>query len=236
MKSRLRLPSRRRAVGVCGCLCVLAASFAGAQQQGPQYDAAKIEKAWEGQARFVAGQLGLAEDQTSQLVDTYTSARQSYNEAARSRSGEGGQPDWRARAEQAREARGKLEESLKGFLNDDQASQAVASLGTFNRRWDVMVVTLQDMNLDEEKMKQAMAAATNYIVEVDKLMSSTAPDRRREAFAQSRELREKLDEEMGKVLTPEQMKTWSDATALRRGPGRGPRPADAPSSGSSSNT
>ena len=129
--------------------------------------------------------------------------------------------------------RGKLETALKAFLTPEQATQAGSILGTFNPRWDMMVNALDGMGLEEKVKADAMKAVTGFVAESAKAREAAGDDRNA-ARAKTMELREKLDGELGKILSADQLAKWKESTAFRRGGGGGARrdsPGDAPAAG-----
>jgi hypothetical protein len=191
----------------------------------------KMAKAWALEAKTVAQDLGLPAELTAKLVDAYKAARESQMAAVAAKLGQGrGQRDFAAIREVAQAEKAKFETALKGFLNPEQTTKALAVLGTFNRRWDLMAAALDGMNLDEKKMAEAMKLVAGYVAESDKAMQAAMASGNRESMRETgTKLKEKLDGDMAKILSAEQMTKWNEATARRGGPGRpGGQPAPAP--------
>lgn len=180
------------------------------------------EKAWEIQANSVAKSLSLSADQTTKLVKAYKEARESYIKAFEALRGEqGSQRDRGKFMEVGKAEKAKFEAAIKGFLKPEQLSAALSSLGSFNRRWDSMVMALDGMKLDEKKMAEAMKLVIDFVVEQDKLMQTMASGGDFQAMREKmRPLREKLDTDMAKVLSADEMTKWTEATQMR---GRGGR-------------
>jgi hypothetical protein len=176
------------------------------------------------EAKAVAKELALADDVTTKLVDAYKAAREGQMTALRAKRTEGGgQGNWGVLREVTQAERGKLETALKGFLNEDQTAKALATLGTFNQRWDMMTMALDGLKLDEAKGAEAMKLVMAYVTDSDKIMKdalAAGETERTAAREKSRALKQKLDEDLGKILTAEQVKTWTEATTMRRGGGR----------------
>ena len=128
--------------------------------------------------------------------------------------------------------RGKLETALKAFLTPEQATQAGSILGTFNPRWDMMVNALDGMGLEEKVKADAMKAVTEFVAESAKAREAAGDDRNA-ARAKTMELREKLDGELGKILSADQLAKWKESTAFRRGGGGSRResPGNTPAAG-----
>ncbi len=185
----------------------------------PQIDPEKMKKAIELESAVVAQDLGLPAEQAKKLTEAYSAARKSYMEAMRA-SRSGGRPDPGAMRAVSAAERGKLEAALKGFLTPEQTTKALATLGSFNRRWDQMVLCLDGMNLDEKAKKAAMKLVTDYVATSAKALEAAAAAN---DFASMREtsmkMKQTLDTEMAKLLSADQMKRWSEETEMRGGRG-----------------
>lgn len=177
--------------------------------------------AWELQAKAVAAQMKLNDEKTAKLVDAYKAARASHQKARDEKLGEGG-----PRSREAYEAmravteaeRAKFETALKAFLTPEETQKAMATLGSFSRRFDQLVVVLEGMKLDKEKQAQAMDVLLAYVAETGTMMTQAGPDADREALrAKMQAAQEKMNAEMAKVLTEEQMAKWREASSRRRG-------------------
>lgn len=186
---------------------------------------AQNEKAWELQAKTVAKELALSDDQTGKLADAYKAARNSHLAAVASLRGQqtgGGRGDMRAFQAANEAERAKFESAIKAFLNEEQTAKALASLGTFNRRWDAMVIVLAEMKLEEKANEEAMKLVAGHVAEASKAMLEARESGNMEAARETnRKLREQLDAGLGKILNAEQMAKWNEATAMRAGDRRG---------------
>jgi hypothetical protein len=226
--------SRKVAVTVAGALA-LALGCAGAfAQPGPgTMDPAVRAKVWEAQAMSVAQSLALDADQAKKLVAAYQAARESHTKAMMAQMKPGERPDFGALREVNQAEKAKFETAIKAFLNPEQTTKALTTLGAFSRRWDPMTEAIVDMKLDEKVQAEAMKVCADYVAESDKLMQAAAASNDMQAIrGQMAPLREKLDAAMAKILSADQMTKWKEATAMRRG-GRGmgsraPAPAPAP--------
>jgi len=187
-------------------------------RRGPQLDPEKAQAAWTLAARGVANELGLSKKDTSQLIDAYKAARESYQKAMQGMiAGGGARGSREARQELITNEQGKLETALKGFLSDKQAAEAIASLGTFNGEWDRMLDVLAGFKLDDEKLFKTLALVRTYVVDFDKARSSAMASQDWESMRTAREeLKGKLDSGIAEVLSKEQLATWNEATAPRR--------------------
>ncbi len=232
MRTRSRVKPMQLAItclGIAALALCGAASYAQAPGGGPGGQGLSPEvqaQAWALQAKAVAKELALADDVTPKLVDAYKAARESQMTALRAKmtegGGQGGLGNWEALREITKAERGKLETALKGFLKEDQTAKALGTLGTFNRRWDAMTMVLDGLKLDEAKGAEATKLVMAYVMDSDKIMQDAfaagATDRTA-ARDKSRALKQKLDENLGKVLSAEQLKTWTEATTMRGGGG-----------------
>ena len=196
---------------------------------GPALSPEISAKCWDLEAKFVAADLGLSAEQAGKVAEVYKAARQGHQAAMQAKMTPGQRPDFGAMMEVNKAERAKLEAALKGLLTPEQAGQAIASLGSFNRRWDPMVATLDGMNLDEKTKSAAMKLVLGFVVESDKaLQAMVAPKDFQVMRDTSRKLKENLDAEMAKALSAEQATKWQEATGFHGGqnaPRRGAPPA-----------
>lgn len=183
---------------------------------------------WQAQATIVAEDLGLSPELTAKLVDAYKTNREGQMaamEALRKEAGEDQRPD-REKMQAALKAEGaKLEPAVKAFLNPEQTAKVMATLSSSAMRWQNMAVALQEMKLESKVKAQAVKLVLAYVVEFDKAMQGAGQGDREAIRTSLRTLKEKLDADMAKILTPEQSTKWNESTAMmraggmRRGPG-----------------
>ena len=227
------------AVLLAACSLVLYCTGAFAQGRGPGGPPGfleKNEKAWEIEAKTVAQGIGLAAEPSKKLVDAYKAARESHIAAFRETMGQGGRPEPGKRMEITKAEAAKFETALKGFLKPEEVTKAMASLGTLNTRWDRMVTVLDGMNLEEKPRAEAMKLVEQNVAETGKIMQGAAAGGDFQAMREKMApLRDKLDADLAKVLSADQMAKWKEATTMRGGQGRGagpgaggPPPAAAP--------
>jgi len=216
-------------------LLICTVAFAQAPPAGappPPPSPEEAAKIWALQAADVAKSIGLTPELSTKLSDAYKAARESYSAAMDALRGQGQEArrDFGKMRELGVAEKGKFGEVLKGFLDADQTAKVLATLGSFNRRWDSMVSALMGMGLDEASMSKAMGLVTGYVAESDKIMQGVTEGGDFQAVREKAQaLREKLDTDMGTVLSPEQVTKWKEATAMR---GRQPRlPGGAPAPG-----
>jgi hypothetical protein len=216
------------AVLLAACSLVLCCTGAFAQGRGPGGSPGfleKNEKAWEMEAKTVAQGIGLAAEPSKKLLDAYKAARESHIAALREAMGQGGRPEPGKRMEVNKAEAAKFETALKGVLKPEEVTKAMASLGTFNSRWDRMVTVLDGMNLEEKPKTEAMKLVEQHVVESGKAMQAAAASNDFQSIREkSMQLREKLDADLAKVLSAEQMTKWKEETAMRGGAGRGAGP------------
>jgi hypothetical protein len=185
----------------------------------------------EAQSNSVAKSLSLNDEQSKKLLDAYKVSRESIAKAVQAAMAAGGGAGGGAAFRELMTAeRGKLETALKAFLTPEQATQASAILGSFNRGWDQMVNVLDGMGLEEKVKADAMKAVTGFVAESAKAREAAGGDR--DAMrAKSQELREKLDGELGKILSADQLAKWKESTVFQRGGGGRRDRGDAPAAG-----
>ncbi len=218
-------------------------------QPGPGREALAPEKAkaaWELEATGVAKHLGAKDEQVKDVVKAYSEARTSHGaameklrkeqmdkaEKARKEGGGDENSPGRGRGGMGPEAqkamedlnkteREKLHKALGATLSAEQATKAIASLGTFNRGWDNMVDTIAGFKLDAGKQTTSLDAIETFVVEQAKARESAAGDREAMRTAMQ-DARKKLLDVMKKTLTEEQLTKFEAAMGGGRGPGGGP--------------
>jgi hypothetical protein len=188
----------------------------GGAVRGGQLAPEKAKAAWELQARHLAQDLGLNDEQTKNIVAAYVDVREKHAESMRQlmekmREGRGSDADEnpQARRDELQKAFGdlntadreKLQAELAKSLNADQVSKAMVPLGSFSANWDMMVSTVSGFNLDQEKNKKAMDLMQSFVTMVTKIGEETEPEARRDANQQART---KLSDEMKAILTEDQ--------------------------------
>ncbi len=175
-------------------------------------------KAWETQAKTVAASLTLSAEQTTKLVEVYRAARDSHTTAADAVAGPAERPDLRKMRQVNQAERAKFETALQGFLNQEQTEKALLTLGSFFRRWDGMVEVLEGMHLADKPREEVLKLTADYVAQWNKAMQVAIASGNKESMReQANELKDKLDAEVAKFLSPEQMAKWTDATG-KRGP------------------
>ncbi len=222
----------RNAIIAAAAMCIVLGCVAAMAQGGPP-SIANPDQVWEGEAKAVAKDLSLSAEQTGKLVEAYKAARVSHQTAMREKMSQrqGGRPDFSGFVAIADAEKAKLETALKGFLNADQTTKAMAILGTLSRRWDSMVAVLDSMGLDEKTKAAAMKVTMASAIESEAMMRSAMSGQDRGAMRDKfLETRNKLNAEMAKVLNPDQMAKWNEAMSAQRGGRRGAPPAPAPES------
>lgn len=221
--SELRM-SKVFGVGALAFCCVAAwAQGPGGGGPGGGLSPEDRAKAWDLEARAVAADLSLSAEDTTKLVDAYKAARESQAAVMRERmsSGGGDRRDPSAMIEANKAERDKLKAALAAFLKEEQVDKALAALGGFNRRWDTMTLALENLGLEGEKKAEATKLVMAYVAESDKAMQEAMAGGDWESMrTKGRTMREELDAKLGKVLSPEQLAKWKEATAMRGG---GPR-------------
>lgn len=125
--------------------------------------------------------------------------------AARSRTPSESQ---KATAEVLKTEQDKLKTALTKFLSEDQVNKAMASLGSFDRNWDVIVNTIADFNLGEAKTAEALHPVHAYVSSIHTPRISGSGDAGRTT---NRQARQDLIDAMKKVLSQEQMDKFQQA-------------------------
>ena len=180
------------------------------QQLAPE----KAKAAWEWQARSVAEAFKLTDGDAGRVTEIYVVARQQLVVASRENRREAGER--RAREDRAREdrpeagegdgrrrgqrplgfgmnpelltkARADLETGLAWVLDAEQLKPAMASLGSFNRQWDIMVDAILGFELGTEKTLAALEPVRVYVALFYTLREAGDRQAMREDLADARE-------------------------------------------------
>ena len=123
-----------------------------------------------------------------------------------------------------KEAREKLEASLKGVLDEKQMVQAMASLGTFNGRWDQYVRIVVGFQLKEKKQDNVLRILNQWNIDLVRAMREEgAADQdwdwlmKNQALIQAKQasIKKDLDAALAKALSTEELTVWSAATTPR---------------------
>lgn len=191
---------------------------------GPRLEVEDAQAAWDLQAKSVAKDIGLGKKQANKLSEAYAAARKNHQAAMQElrESSGGGRGNFQAHRELSDEERGKLENALKGVAKDGQIEKVLASLGTFDRRWDRLTHTLAGFELESGTLQKAMSLTIAYVsgsyAARQEALESGDREGMREIF---REHQSELNDGMAKVLSEEDYTKWTEATQRR---GRGGRP------------
>lgn len=213
--------------GVAAILCAAALLCVPALAQRPGgfgggFNPEELAKAWGVEASSVAKSLSLNEEQSKKLLDAYKASRESLGKAMadlRSGGSDGGGREAFRKA--VTDERAKFETALKGFLDADQTSKVLASLGSFDLRFDLMTNSLAGLGLEEKAMADAMGVVSAYIAESAKAREAAGGDRDKMRET-AKPLRDKLDADLGKILTAEQVAKLQELPGFRLGgPGGG---------------
>jgi Spy/CpxP family protein refolding chaperone len=177
---------------------------------------------WKTEAKGIAADLGLSKEQRGKLTDVFIAARKSQRDAVRALPEEADRVKSRAAIEAVNlKERAALAKAVKGILTDEQAVKALPLLGSFNHRWDSMVKTLSELKLEKEKMNASLKLVGSFVTAYDKARQEAAASGSRFSSSVTKDLKAKLDAGMAAQLTPEQLKTWNEATAGGKAPATG---------------
>jgi uncharacterized protein YeaC (DUF1315 family) len=214
---------------IAALICAGAVAQPGGGREGPltPETTAKAETL---EVTTVSQSLSLPADKMAKLAEAYKTARESHAAAMRAMMKPGERPDFSAMQQTTKAETAKFETAIKAFLTPEQTATALATLGTFNRRWDRMVLVIDGMGLAEKPRDEVMKVVMNSVAESSKAMQAMTASTDREAMrTQQEKMRENLDASLAKVLSEDQMKKWKEETSFRpRGPRMGPGNAPAP--------
>ncbi|MBI2424101.1 MAG: hypothetical protein HYV27_14820 [Candidatus Hydrogenedentes bacterium] len=220
----------------------------GGRGGGPQISKEDLAAVFTLQAKGVATELGLNEENTGKLVAAYEASRASHRTAMEAMRGpEGGPGDgpggggpgggrerWEAMTKANKAESDKLAAAVGAFLTPEQTKQAVAVLGTYSRQWDRMVHILAGFKLDAEKGQKAFSLVAKFVAEGEAARAAAmASGDPRSVRDKMMAMKEKLDADLAGVLSPEQAAKWKEETARRGGRdgGRGPGGPGGPGGG-----
>jgi hypothetical protein len=102
-------------------------------------------------------------------------------------------------AELNKAERDKLQAALAKFLSEEQTTKALATLGTFNPRWDAMVDAVIGFKLEEAKNTEALTAIQTFVEQVGK-----AGEMGPRGGSPDPDARKQLTDTMKKLLSEEQ--------------------------------
>ena len=190
--------------------------------RGPEFSIEDAIKAVNIQAATVASLVGIPEDKTEAIALAYADARTSFQEGMPQR-GERGPGDFQGMRDHVEAERAKFETALAAIVGADKATEAVDYLGSFDRRWDHMVIVLDKLNLDAATSKSANEVVAKHVKKnyEDRQAAMAEGDFRslRESMMAARDA---LNADMSGVLAVEAYSQWEQATEMRGRGGRGP--------------
>ena len=178
------------------------------------------ETVWKLQADETAGSLDLSKEDRDKLVGIYVANRRNLQEQleatdADERSGPAYVSEYTKLVQQERD---KFKTSLLEFLNEEQIEKAVATLGTFSRSWDRLILAWEALDLEPEKSKQGHAMIAAYIADSEKLRADAPVDGDADALRDSvEELKIGLNLSLATLLSEEQQTQWERSTRSRSG-------------------
>ena len=174
-----------------------------------------LQQMWETQAMSVAADMGIANEQTEKLINTYVAARLDLQTSVKELPGtENKEENEAAKDELYAAYRANITKSLKEFLSEEQASDAAIVLGSLNSRWDRYVKFLMGCNLDADKMKPALKAVNSYISGYQKARNEADASGGRISSVVSKELKKNLDDNLQLILSEQQVAEWNEISAM----------------------
>ena len=185
----------------------------------------ELNKVWVAEAIGVAVAFKVGQENGEKLVKAYVSARKEYAEKV------GALPRTRESFEKRRKlaetAGAGLKKALVEAVGGEKAEKIIGLLNPFSMSsfmLDRMVNDLLALELPREKILKAYLAVLEYNRDLGKAMSAAREAGSWEGVREKMEgLTKGFNEELSKVLTEEQMKTWKEKYQRRLG-GRRRRP------------
>jgi len=174
----------------------------------------QLESVWNFQVLSLTKDFNLSEDKLKKLQELYITARKNQSDAVKKLSEETDKQKSRlAILEINLKERSNLELQLKNILTENQISQVLPLLGSFNPRYDSYVELIMSLNLDTEKNSAAMKLIGEYIINYVKAHQQADLSGERFSARVASELKSKLDNGLQNILTSEQYIKWLEATS-----------------------
>jgi len=174
----------------------------------------QLESVWNFQVLSLTKDFNLSEDKLKKLQELYITARKNQSDAVKKLSKETDkQKSQLAILEINLKEQSNLELQLKNILTENQISQVLPLLGSFNPRYDSYVELIMSLNLDTEKNSAAMRLIGEYIINYVKARQQADLSGERFSARVSSELKSKLDNGLQNILTSEQYIKWLEATS-----------------------
>lgn len=174
----------------------------------------QLESVWNFQVLSLTKDFNLSEDKLKKLQELYITARKNQSDAVKKLSKETDkQKSQLAILEINLKEQSNLELQLKNILTENQISQVLPLLGSFNPRYDSYVELIMSLNLDTEKNSAAMKLIGEYIINYVKARQQADLSGERFSARVSSELKSKLDNGLQNILTSEQYIKWLEATS-----------------------
>lgn len=197
-----------------GALACTVAGLSAVAQPGPGLSPEDQAKAMAAEAKTLAADLKLDADKSEKLASTYSAARKRSEE---SRPQGGGQGNMEAFVKHLDDQKALLTEDLKAFLEEAQAKQAADVLGSFNRGWDVQVLTILGFGLDEAKQTEALGHTLTYVKTVGKAWQDSRASQDFDALRTAATAAKKtLDDAIAQLVSDAQKAEWAEKTAWRQ--------------------
>ncbi len=207
-------------------------------QQPPRLTPEQAQAVWQIQAEGVAKRLGFGEEKTEVLVSSYLTSRENFARASRKmrenardrrgdeggfggdRRGRGGNAQALLNRELISAERQKFATALENVLSQGQVKKVMSSLGSPNRRWDLMVHVLKGYELSAENAAAAYEHVEDFVLATSKVRPGDKRINRedREAMANTMKAAEDtLREKLSTILDEKQMKRLARAMSPPRG-------------------
>jgi len=210
-------------MGLCIGILVWAVQTAaqpGAEARGPrQFDPEVQKTIWKLQTDSLSSALGLSAEAAIQLATAYQTTRQSLFESMRaSMQDRGGDREaFMQKMQQSREeAKQTFAKEIAAFLNQEQTEKATEMLGSFSSFYDRMTQSLSEIVEDRKVLLQTVSVVGTHLIPKKEAQEGQAESQGERGgmrgWRWSPEVKEKVDAELAKLLTEEQLAKWKEAT------------------------
>ncbi len=206
--------------------CLVSVDAMAQRGGGIQISQEKLDEAWKAQATEVSRGFKLDTEKIAKVVEAYKASRESQAEQVQElfSGGQRGPGMFQEMQEINETESGILKENLMKFLSEKESETAATSLGSFNREWDRLVVTVLAFKLEPEKQTKALELIAGYVVESNKARAEAIAAQDFQSLrTASEELRGMLDMSIASLLSAEQIETWKTETQRRQRGGGGGR-------------
>ncbi len=187
----------------------------------------ELADTWILQAEYASEKMLLSGDEVVQLAEIYVASRTSFIETVKNNTKgkghcRGGGNHGKAHMGKKGEHREVMmktrllavddfEKAVAEKLGEQKAAEAAELLGFFTPRWDHMVRSLSEMEMDDRVFAEAMDLTARFVVENTSLCLNGDLDPAA-MHETCRKYKEELDLKLAEIFTDEQLEQWKSNT------------------------